>query len=125
MRALGDNVALGTNRLVIEAGIAANQALVLGTPVDTGRARGNWQASVGEGISGELDTEDPSGTSTIERNNAAISKRALGQNIFISNNVGYIGALNEGHSPQADPGFIEVAVLEAINRVKVRKVLPR
>jgi hypothetical protein len=51
--------------------------LMLNTPVDTGRARDGWKT------------------------------QQTSNGVIISNDVEYIGALNEGHSQQAPPYFIE------------------
>ena len=40
--------------------------LIMRTPVDSGRARGNWQASVGTPATGETGTTDKSGSAALE-----------------------------------------------------------
>jgi len=88
--------------------------IVQKTPVDTGRARGNWQITIGvpaENIREDFSSAlDALGTA---QNDAAI-ERALGalgdlkafQVVYISNNVAYITFLEEGSSKQAPRGMV-------------------
>lgn len=62
--------------------------IVKNTPVDTGRLRGNWQASIGAPASGELEAKDKSGAPTIRKANTAISK-AAGNIFYLTNNLPY------------------------------------
>ena len=85
--------------------------VVLGTPVDTGRARGNWQFSEGRPASGESSSFDVSGLATISNAATAISVAEVGkQDWFIANNVPYILPLEFGHSKQAPNGMARIAV---------------
>ena len=86
--------------------------VVLKTPVDTGRARGGWQASVETFNEDELGKEDKSGSSTISSGSTAIAKVRLGQTIYIFNNVSYIVALEKGHSKQAPSGMLSRTLQE-------------
>jgi len=92
--------------------IMINNTLVLSTPVDTGRARANWQANLGSPVGTKVEAEDKSGQSTITKNNATILSGNPDSEIEIhlTNNLEYIIPLNNGHSQQAPAGFIEKAV---------------
>jgi len=79
--------------------------VVLRTPVDTGRARANWQASVGQGGRGEVDAEDKGGGATIERGAAAIGRQRGFEQVVLENNLPYIGKLEDGSSRQAPDGM--------------------
>ena len=69
-----------------------------------GRARGNWQCTIGAPFVGE----DDSG-SVIKAQNA-IPRRA-GSVVYLTNNVPYIGALEyDFHSRQAPAGMVRVSV---------------
>lgn len=84
--------------------------VVLGTPVDTGRARGNWQASIGIPKSGVLEVTDRSGGGTITAGLPDIAK-ASGTIFWISNNLPYINRLEyEGWSKQQPHGWVRSAV---------------
>ena len=75
------------------------------TPVDTGRARGAWQITVGQIPSGEPTTSivGPRGGAAAG-GQAALSGLAPYQVIYISNNVPYIGVLENGGFIPPDPG---------------------
>jgi hypothetical protein len=86
------------------------KGVVLGTPVDTGRARGNWQASIVTPASGEIDRNDRSGGSTIAAAQPAIEK-AAGTVFYITNNLPYIYRLEfEGWSKQAPSGWARTSI---------------
>lgn len=68
-----------------------------------GRARGNWQASVGAQKDGEIDRIDKSGAETIADMERILPAEA-GNEVFLSNSLPYIEALENGHSQQAAPG---------------------
>lgn len=78
--------------------------LVLRTPVDTGRARGNWYVSIGSPTNLVTDNQDKSGTSTINAGLAAIGGVGNYGIIWISNNVEYITVLDQGLFEPPNPG---------------------
>jgi hypothetical protein len=88
---------------------AGLNGLVNKTPVDTGRARGNWQVTIGSPAEGENKSGDP-----IARGGEVIEKiERIGSGLFyISNNVPYIEALENGHSDQAPLGMLAVTLQE-------------
>lgn len=74
------------------------------TPVDTGRARGNWQCTIGAPFIGEDDT------GSVMKAQNAIPRRS-GSVVYLTNNVPYIGRLEyDGHSRQAPAGMVRVSV---------------
>jgi len=92
--------------------IRVMQTIILATPVDTGRARGNWLVSLGS-LSKEVrkDAKDTTGGATIGENTSKISSSVKAEDdIHISNNLDYIIPLNEGHSAQAPAGYVEKAL---------------
>ncbi len=94
-----------------------------GTPVDTGWARANWIPTVGQ------TRVFPSGSRkdvTNAAQDAGVADVAANYTldrgtVYISNSVPYIGLLNLGHSPQASPGFVQRAILEAVAQVEKPK----
>lgn len=68
-----------------------------------GRARGNWQCSVGSPASGEIERVDESGNETVADAESKTPKGA-GQVTYLSNNLSYIERLEYGWSTQAEPG---------------------
>ncbi len=89
-----------------------------GTPVDTGHARANWVPSVGAPFAVEVpgisSTEHDAGV-------AAVLGYKLGDGpTWITNNVPYILALNDGWSSQQPAGFIERAIDETLAEARER-----
>lgn len=122
IRARGRQVDTNVSRGVRATAVAVNQTLISSTPVDTGRARANWQVGVGSPLFSELPDTDPSGAATTARNNAAIATSPPREDIFISNNLPYIGRLNEGSSAQAPAGFVERAVQVAVAAIRRTRI---
>jgi hypothetical protein len=122
----------GVSKLVRKVALTVQRDLVLATPVDTGRARSNWQVSVGGPSTGELEayspgkggsSAGPNAQAAIAAGEATIAKRQPGQDIFIQNNLPYIGRLNEGWSAQAPAGFVEASIKHAEQVVRQTKVI--
>lgn len=86
--------------------------IILGTPVDTGRARGNWQASTGSPAAGEVNALDPTGAMAIAAMVSEVAAWTPKDDLpaFITNNLPYIQRLNEGWSKQAPAHFIEQVI---------------
>ncbi len=111
-RAIEVNAGIGVTRVMI----AVAQTVVLATPVDTGRARANWIASLGSPVRIPTNDEDPSGQETIAvaTTIAKARKASSGVPIFLANNVDYITKLNSGSSAQAPAGFVQTAVAQGV-----------
>lgn len=78
--------------------------IIMMTPVDSGRAKGNWQCTIGEPFEGE----DDSGS--VEKMQSAVPKKA-GKVVFLTNNVPYIQRLEyDAHSKQAPSGMVRVSL---------------
>lgn len=125
MRNTGQRVADNADRLVRRCALATDTALVLATPVDSGRARANWQVELGqaaEGIIGDPNNKkeqfDKSGQSAIAQGTETISQYKSGSSINITNNLPYIERLNDGWSAQAPVGFVEKAVQVGISAIQ-------
>lgn len=128
----GRGIAENTDRLVRKVALAADQAVVMGTPVDTGRARSNWIAQIGSAPSGTIEPYAPgeAGSTTgansqaaIDQAEAVISGYNNGQEIHITNNLPYIQRLNDGYSAQAPANFVEQAVAEAAQVVQFGRIV--
>jgi hypothetical protein len=100
--------------------------IIFDTPVDTGRARGNWQASIGAPAGGVLETADLDGNATIAKAQSSVIQ-APGNVFWITNNLPYIGVLEfgqygnppgsangpktiGGYSKQSPAGMVRVAI---------------
>jgi hypothetical protein len=100
------------DKTVRATAMAAMRALTMETPVDTGRAKNNWNADINAVDASITETANPSADGT-DKINAALASYKQGDTVFISNNLPYIRRLNEGHSKQAPAGFVEAAVMLA------------
>ncbi len=74
------------------------------TPVDTGRARANWNLTIGEPAQGW--SEGASGQPAM----GDLARWDGTKSIWIVNNVPYIEFLENGSSKQAPAGMLQVAV---------------
>lgn len=110
-KSIPGKVTVMQKKIVLEA----LRRLVKKTPVDTGRARGNWQVTIGSPVDGQLDKKDPEGDSTIAIGLAALAGLPPFQVVWISNNVDYIEFLEEGSSGQAPEGMLAITIEELRN----------
>ena len=78
------------------------------TPVDTGRARGNWQTAVNAVPTGTLESLDPSGAMAIAGVHAGVAGFKVGDIAYLANNLPYIMRLEEGYSKQAPSGMVRL-----------------
>lgn len=119
---IGERVEKAAQDAQRRVALAIDQAVVLGTPVDTGRARSNWRVSINQPVPEEIPPyvpgsklglgETANASAAIEQGLTVLaSHRGAGGAIWISNNVHYIGMLENGHSPQ-NRGFVKAAVLQ-------------
>lgn len=80
-------------------------------PVDTGRARGNWQVTLGAPVSDfDWERKDKDGGPTKIAGNATIQSITTLGTIYLTNNLPYILALEKGHSRQAPAGMVQVTL---------------
>lgn len=104
---VGDYLADEVNKEVRAIGINLLNGFTRVTPVDTGRARGNWFAGISKPIR-TIDPDRKASSAVVEGVNAINSAKAIEYpEIIISNNLPYIERLNDGHSTQAPKKFVE------------------
>lgn len=126
----GRNVSLNADQIVRKCALAVDGAVVISTPVDTGRARSNWQVEVNQPKTNEIppyspgkegSTGGPNARAAIEQGKAAIARYKGGSAdaaLYLTNNLAYIGKLNDGSSAQAPAGFVEKATMVGINAIR-------
>lgn len=91
---------------------------VMRTPVDTGYAQNNWQVQIGSPPEGEVtDAAQKDPGATIAEGLQELSSLGQFQLVVIGNNVPYIVPLEEGHSPQAEPGTIVELTLSEVREM--------
>lgn len=112
--------------------LAVDQQVVQSTPVDTGRARSNWIASLNQPVTvnrepysaGENGSTGAANVAAaIQQAASVISTAKSGNSIWISNSVPYIGRLNEGSSAQAPANFVETSLMRGVEVVRRAKLL--
>jgi len=99
------------------------RGVVLKSPVDTGRFRGNWIVSINSPSMEQTPATDASGSGAINKGMAAIEGYDVKttSRIYIQNNLPYGNRLENGWSKQAPEGMVSVTLNE-IN-VNHREVL--
>ena len=125
------------NRVLIvrRVALAVDQAVVTSTPVDTGRARSNWQVGLSSPVTSVRGSyvEGEGGSTAAANTQSAIeaarlrltSYRGDPGGVYISNSLPYTSRLNEGSSAQAPAGFVETAIQVGNNAVRGSTVLRR
>lgn len=107
-----------------------SKRIIESTPVDTGRARANWQGGVDEFKAGDVqpiasgDADSGSRGSAnaslaIESSVKALSEHKPGQTLVLGNNLEYIVPLEEGSSTQAPNGMVAQAAAAFKGMVEV------
>lgn len=86
--------------------------VIMKSPVDTGRFKGNWQVAIGSIPAGVLAIDDKTGSATISKMTAAVLGLKAGQVIYLVNNLEYALPLEYGHSKQAPAGVVRITVQE-------------
>ena len=89
------------------------------TPVDTGRAKGNWQCSIGSPITSETDRLDSaalgSTNGSVAFSEVTKTVKGTGHVVWLTNNVPYIRKLEysppgKGGSTQAPGGMVRLSL---------------
>jgi hypothetical protein len=88
--------------------------VILRSPVDTGRFRGNWQVAIDSIPEGVLEIDDKSGAATVAKATAEALNVKAGDVIYLVNNLPYASRLENGWSPQAPAGIIGTTVTETV-----------
>lgn len=92
--------------IVIEIG----ESVIMLSPVDTGRFKGNWQLTIDTTSNQSLINYDKQGFATLERLVNVANTLEIGQKAFIVNNLRYAIPLEYGHSQQAPGGMVRVTL---------------
>lgn len=87
-------------------------AVILKTPVDTGRARMNWIASAEKYSTNSTEGVDPSGSKAIGNVTAIVNQSKVGGIVYLVNNLPYAHRLEYGYSQQAPNGMVRLSVAE-------------
>lgn len=121
-RAYDEKVYKPLNDGIKAAAIELSGDLAFETPVDTGAAQWNWLPSIGTprgdivASKGDADVRNDAilrADSELNGFNAFVDG-----SIWISNNLPYIGVLNDGSSQQAPSGFVDALVDQTSRKIK-------
>ena len=90
--------------------VLASQGVILNTPVDTGRLRGNWQ--FGKAFpQGEIPGVDVSGAAALTRIAGQVTSLKAGGECWVVNNLPYSGKIEYGHSKvKAPQGMVRITL---------------
>lgn len=79
--------------------------VIMATPVDTGRLRGNWQTTINSPAGSEISRDDPSGAAALAE--AMANLGSLADVVWFTNNLPYAERIEyEGWSRQAPEGMV-------------------
>ena len=105
IRRFSKNTGVAIDQAVRKIAFDAFGMVVKKTPVDTGRARGNWNVSV-DSVNRNVDKE-------AKRQQSPDIKKGDGlKPIYITNSLDYIHDLENGTSKQAPNGMVAITVNE-------------
>lgn len=117
-------VAANAEKIVRRAAVAADGALILTTPRDTGRAAGNWNVSIGRVNTSVRELNFPDQSGAMAEGQARLGKWKLGSGtIFIANSLPYILPLEHGSSAKAPNGMMQHALIAARQQIRGGKLL--
>lgn len=129
MKIVSKNFGGNVEKTIRRAALAADTAAVLTTPIDTGRARGNWVVSIGqpvEVVKGQPGSPQAGEAEALAQGQSAVASYRLGAgSIFISNSLPYIVKLDEGSSSQATAGMSKFAIQAARQQFRKPRTLGR
>ena len=96
-------------QLLRETVLQTDTLLKQNSPVDTGRFRASWQGGENTNNSTPAPPGDYKGTAApLKGSNYTAGQEKLGNYYSIHNNLPYAEPLANGHSPQADAGWIDL-----------------
>lgn len=118
---IAQRIKADNERLFRAVGIELFNRVISKTPVDTGRLRGNWQASTGRPASGTL--ENTSENMARDGANRTAAKLELNDTAYLTNNLPYAVTIEEGSSTQAPEGMVKTSLgeMEQVVRSLIRK----
>jgi hypothetical protein len=109
VRAHGINALKRVDRIRRASALEVMKLIIYATPVDTGRARGNWQISLNAPMTVVTGRDDRGGGAVMAE--AMANLGSLTDVVWMTNNLPYIKKLEyDGHSQQAPNGMFRKAV---------------
>ena len=106
-----ERAARGLNKTVSEVESQVMALVILRSPVDTGRFRGNWQATHGAPATSEIDRNGAQ--AAISDMESVVAALKGGRVTFLTNNLPYASRLEfDGWSSQAPEGMVRKTVAQ-------------
>ena len=125
LKAFAEKTKADMATVVRKTALSLGESMVVMSPVDTGRFRGNWQYGADTINTSTGGADDKSGRTALNRIQAGIRGWKPGQTIWITNSLVYGPRLEAGWSGQAPAGMVRVSVAayasyvqDAINSIK-------
>lgn len=131
MEKIADSLDDKANDLKKKTATVIVKDLISVTPVDTSRALSNWIATNGQPANFSVLAYNPGSAGSTRGSSmsaalaaamAEIANAKPGVPLFLTNNLRYIRALNDGHSKQAPAGFVERSALLGRKTVEKAKL---
>jgi hypothetical protein len=108
----------GDDELIQGVEIALFSAVIMDTPVLSGRLRGNWQASFDTPAEGTPDDIDKPGSATINKMSTKVQSQPGGRLTYLANNLPYAVPIEYGLSTgKAPEGMVRKNVVRFQNIV--------
>jgi hypothetical protein len=85
----GKNSNMSVNKFKRGVALKLFSAVVLDTPVDTGRLRANWRFSKQQAAIGSTEQVDPSGAATLSEITTGIASSKVGEALYLTNSLPY------------------------------------
>ena len=98
--------------VVRSSAIRIGSGMVIKSPVDTGRFKGNWQYGADSVNTDTSSPPDKSGSATIARIVTGAQAWKAGQTMYMTNSLPYAKRLEYGWSKWAPAGVVRITVME-------------
>lgn len=106
------------DKAVRQTVVLAAQGVILGSPVDTGRFRANWNFSPDSPNLAHAEHFDPSGAATLARIQSQVAEMKAGGVAYLANGLPYGPRLEMGYSKQAPQGFVRLTMMDLPRRIE-------
>lgn len=113
-----DNLKNVPEKVVRGTLLSMTDKIIKKSPVDTGRFRNNWMATIGRPSNKMTEQVDPSGTKAITESAQLLFKFEMGQTFYLTNNLPYSHRLEYGYSQQAPGGMVRTTLAEYENAIR-------
>lgn len=127
--AFANKANMSIDKTMRTASIKLFSAIIFGWPVDSGRSRANWQAGGAIPASGELNTFDKQGNSTVDKMVSYVNGAVNASVFTLANNLPYVHKIEFGGYPGDGPKTVGGYTIQApagvvrINAARFQRIL--